>query len=525
MPFPPAYSPVYHLHVRLLPEPSLHANPLIQTPPIPHLEGLHTIRWASEPKRLSTTVLGDGLRFAFKDHDSGRLIPHLPLPLMAGPFLLDTLEGSKYQILFHQPNVLLDGSAAGIFQWGVAPPWRCIEVRLPLPRFLAKAGRSAAARGARERVDAAKKQLAAGQRAEAAGANAEAPHEGTNAAPVPKTADRGQSAAREEVAAASEAEQRRQALLELEERQRSWREARSKALAEKREYDRLSRRGRQLALRHDIDATSASERAQLRARPAQERELADAKGHRVQAATVRNGARAWADAANEREGSARALQTEARRARAEWRSVEEKRALRLGQKKANAVQQATGESNAGLLAPSLFAHLPFPCTVEIRVSWSQIGKTWIACLVRAAAEALKYYVGFILDRIVAPGRGKVMAFVLDLVKSGINDTLIDGGTKYLIDGTWPFKLSKKLGPVQLSASCEADPATGTRKWKVSLGYRSGLAGLGPIGSYRASIEGHGVTPEKYGVDASGWSAEQSIARPPVDYAQGVPAVN
>ncbi|MEY2929921.1 MAG: hypothetical protein RL033_670, partial [Pseudomonadota bacterium] len=44
MPLPPAYHPVYNLHVRL-PEPSLHANPLIQTPPIPHLEGLHLIQW------------------------------------------------------------------------------------------------------------------------------------------------------------------------------------------------------------------------------------------------------------------------------------------------------------------------------------------------------------------------------------------------------------------------------------------------------------------------------------------------
>lgn len=524
MPLPPAYNPVYNLHVRLIPEPSIHANPLLQTPPVPHLEGLHTIQWLSQPKLFSSTVRGDCLRFAFKDHDSGRLIPHVPLPVMAGPFLLDTLEGSKYQILFHQPNVLLDGVAVGVFQWGIAPPWRCIEVSPPLPRFLARAGRAARARGALGRIEGVKKKLAAGEGAREAWSKADTLQAGMRPLRELEGAHRDRPATGEE-AAAFEGEQRRLALLELEERQRSWRDARSKALEEKREYDRLSRRSRQLALQHDSDASAAFRRAQLQAGAAQRAELLAAEEHRAQAASVRNRARAWAAGANEREAMARAWQAEARRERAEWRKVEEQRALKRGSKKANPVQQATGASNAGLIAPSLFAHLPFPGTVEIQVSWGQIGKTWIACLVGAAAAALKYYVGFIIDGIAAPGRGKLTGALLDLVKSGINDTLIDGGAKYLVEGTWPLKLSKKLGPVQVSASCELDPATGTRKWKASLGHKSQLAGLGPSGSSKVWLEGHGATPEKYGVEAIGWGADHVVSRPPADYAHGVPAVN
>ncbi len=521
MPWPPAYNPVYHLHVRL-PEPSLHANPLLQTPPVPHLEGLHTIQWLmSEPRQLSSTVFGDGLRFAFKDHDSGKLIPHLPVPLMAGPFLLDTLQGSKYKILFHQPNVLLDGGTAGVFQWGIAPPWRCIELRLPLPSFLAKAGRAAAARGSLKRLAGAQKKLAAAQDAQQAWSRAESLRDGMKAVRAQQAAEQGQAAAGEQADAALAAEQRRQAFGEFERRQRRWREAEQQALEEKRQYDRLSRRGRQLALQHDTDASAAAERAQLRPAPAPE--LADAREHRARAATVRQGSRAWAAEAEKRETAARAWQREAREARAAWRRAEEERARAHG-KKENPVQRATGESNAGLLAPSLLAHVPFPATVEIRVSWSQIGKTWVAGLVGAAAEALKYYAGFVVDSVLAPGQGKVASFALDLVKSGINETLIDGGAKYLLEGTWPLTVSTKLGPVKVSASCQPDPATGTRKWKASLAHRGTSGSVVPAGNAKLSIEGHGTRVEKYAIDADGRSAEHAVPSPPVDYGHGIPAL-
>src|SRR6186713_2572060 len=164
MPLPPMYFPVYPWQFRL-PEPGLHAQPLLQTPPTFHLEGLHTVQWIfSDTSKLSTTVSGDHQPFALRNFDSGAFIPHLPLPLSAGPFLLDTLNHSKYVTLFHQPNVQLDGSAVGVFFWAFAPPWRCLELKLPLPKFLAKRSAGGAyrkAKQAEERVESARKKLTA----------------------------------------------------------------------------------------------------------------------------------------------------------------------------------------------------------------------------------------------------------------------------------------------------------------------------------------------------------------------------
>src|ERR1043165_5874409 len=127
---------VYQLHFRL-PEPGLHAQPLVQTPPMMHLEGLHTVQWLmSKMDTMSTTVRGDCMRFALKDHDSSMLIPHVPIPLTAGPFLLDTIKNSKYVVLPHHPNVKLDKKEVGIFFWLIASPWRFIE--FPAPKFVNK---------------------------------------------------------------------------------------------------------------------------------------------------------------------------------------------------------------------------------------------------------------------------------------------------------------------------------------------------------------------------------------------------
>jgi hypothetical protein len=402
--------------------------------------------------------------------------------------------------------VLLDGKPVGVFQWVVAPPWRCIELKLPLPKFLAAAGRAGAARVAGKRLGAAAERVAA-------------------AAATPEAVRaKGEAAAAKEKGEAEEEEGRRSDFLGFEGRQRGSRDAEQKALEEKREYDRLSRRGRQVAELHDAEALVAADRARQSTGAERAKALAVAQERRAQAAATRQGARALREEAQAREKEAGARRKESQQERASWRRAEETRAS--AQKKgANPVQKATGESNAGLRAPSLFAHLPFPATVEIQVSWSQIGKTWVAGLVGAAAEMLKYYVGFVFDGVLAPGKGKVATFLLDLLKSGINDTLIDGGAKYLVDGKWPLKISKKLGPVKLSASCEPDSATGTHKWKVTLEHKSNKVGLGSTTS-KGSIEGHGWTPEKAGVEMDGRRlAEHTFSKPSVDYSHGVPTVN
>jgi len=140
MAIPPMYFPIYNLHFRL-PEPGLHAHPLLGTPPVPHIEGLQTVQWLKEDKEhLTKTVKGDHLKFALRNHDTGKLIPHIPIPPMAGPKLLETLKKSQYLAIFHQAKVTMDkdGKAVGIFFWGLAPTWRCFEIPLPIPPFLAK---------------------------------------------------------------------------------------------------------------------------------------------------------------------------------------------------------------------------------------------------------------------------------------------------------------------------------------------------------------------------------------------------
>lgn len=520
---PPMYNPVYDQHARLLPEPSLHANPLLQTPPIPHWEGPHTIHWLqSDPKRLSSTVLGDSLRFAFKGYDSGKLIPHLPQPLLAGPFLLDTLHGSQYQVLFHQPNVLLEGQPVGVFQWGVAPPWRCIELKLPLPRFLGRAGRAAAARASNKRLEAAVEALSEKEKAEQAWAAAESLEQAMNAVERKRLALQEEEAAERQLMAALSQEDQR---LEHERHARLFDEE-AEALTRKREADRLRRRGLALAERQDQDALASAERG-VQGPLAERREALDlAADQRARATATRAAAEAWAVEAREQEAIATARRKAAIKERAALRSVEEARARARGGKKENPSQQATGESNASFLAPSLLAHLPFPGTVEIQVSWGQIGKTWSDALVGAAAAALKYYVGFVVDGVLVPGKGKVAAVLLDLVKSAINDALIDCAAKFLTEGTWQVKLSTKLGPVKFGLQCEPDAAAGASKWQGTLESTEASSVL-PLLKPKLSIEGHGFRPpEKASLEVADKPVrEEILAHTPVDYAHGVPAVN
>lgn len=525
--WPPLYYPVYQWHVRL-PEPSLHANPLLQTPPVVHWEGLHTIRWLlSNPQQLTSSVLGDCQPLALKDHDSGKLIPHLPVPPVSGPFLLDTLQGSKYQVLFHQPNVLLDGQPVGVFQWGIAPPWRCVELRVPLPRSLRRAGRAAAIRGSKQRIADGLVGVARAERelraAEQDWAEAESLKQGMQALERADRARKEQPAAEGRLKQALDQEGQRL----MHERNALLFDEEAEALARKGEADRLRRRGLALAERQDEEGRALAERAVRGPWAERAAGLTAASERHERARATREASEAWAVHAREQEAIAAERREAGTRQRAALRSVEEAKAAEAGgRKKENPVRQATGESNAGFTAPSLLAHVPFPCTVEIQVSWEQIGRTWSRALIRAAADALKYYVGFVIDGVLAPGRGKVATVLLDLVKSGINEALIDSTAKFLTEGTWQIKLGRKLGPVKVDLQCEPDPRTGGYKWRSTVESTEAhrlVQGLKP----KLVLEGHGLNvPEKVALELQGKPiGEDLLSRTPLDYAHGVPAVN
>jgi hypothetical protein len=176
------------------------------------------------------------------------------------------------------------------------------------------------------------------------------------------------------------------------------------------------------------------------------------------------------------------------------------------------------------------AHFSCPSTVEILVSCAQIHETWLVGLATILGGMIKYYVGFITDRVVAPGKGKIATVLLELLKSGINDALIDGGLKYLSDGKWRFRVVMRPGPVKVTAECEPDPATGTRKWKLMLEGNEKEKELWPVPwattvRPRVALEGHGLTPEAVAAEGLFQRHDFAVSEPPADYAHGVPTVN
>jgi hypothetical protein len=399
-----------------------------------------------------------------------------------------------------------------------------VELQLPLPRFLARAGRAAAARGSKKRISDAAGQLRRKEQqlesAEQAWAAAESLRAGMDAVERAERARPQQVAAEGQLNAAWQQEERRRMHVRLLDEE-------AEARARKREADRLRRRGLSLAARQDAEALASVERGVRAPGAGRSAALTRAAEQRARAGATREAAELWAAEAREQEQTAVARRRAALEQRASLRRLEEEQArARGGRKKENPIQQATGAGNAGFSAPSLLAHLPFPGTVEIQVSWSQITETWSGALAGAAAAALKHYVGFIVGGVLAPGKGKIAAILLDLVKSGINDTLIDGAAKFITAGTWPIKLSTKLGPVKVSLQCEPDPAAGGYKWQGSLeSTEAGGPLLQPLAP-KLSVEGGSSRPAKVSLNVAGMPAlEKAMARFPIDYASGVPAVN
>jgi hypothetical protein len=489
---------VYQLHFRL-PEPGLHAQPLVQSPPMFHLEGLHTVQWLfSKMDTLSQTVRGDCMRFALKDHDSSKLIPHIPLPLMAGPFLLDTLKNSQYVVLFHHPNVKLDKQEVGIFMWGLASPWRCIEIPMPMPKFMKKLGTAGVARKQAKAAQKAKETI---EKAEQAIFELEATQEFFDDMTSDEYAKADEKIEAEKKKISDTKENQAKDDAKLADAQRYAEDIDAEAGKAPKGESKDAREQRQWELEHEAKAEEQSEKAVLneklaadvearKARRAAEDHDAKAQENYRKAAGASGGGGDSIDRAAEHEAKANTQRTiqegaeakakahdakakEHRKKARESRKGISKRSGRREAAKEYAEKQpgggnpyaaATGAGTIGTLAPSLLAHIPFPCTVFIHRDWLaqllDLGKAALA----SVATILKGYVGFVFDSLGA-GRGAVGQYLASLGKA-LGESLIDSGKNYIAEGKVGFKLSTKAGPVTVSAELTQDKA-GNWSWKAS----------------------------------------------------------
>ncbi|HTV18951.1 MAG TPA: hypothetical protein VMG12_09780 [Polyangiaceae bacterium] len=517
MPLPPMFFSIYQIHVRL-PEPGLHAQPLVQTPPMFHLEGLHFVQWLfSKMDNMSSTVRGDCMRFALKDHDSAKFIPHLPLPAMAGPFLIDTLKNSQYVVLPHQPNVKLDKKEVGIFFWIIASPWRCIE--LPAPKFVSRFTAKGVSRQriksitkARDSIAKAKAKIDELEKAKDV-ADALSPDEFDE---MRDKFDYDFDYEKNEKAIEAE----KQKIKETEESQKE----ESAKLADARRYawdsdkdagkpppgenkeQRVEREQRQEALEHDAGAEDQFEKVALAEKKAADSEARAAKkaaadheakaqsnyrkaagggglgsgsadegaAHEAKALEQRN----IAEKAEARSKAAEATAKEhAKNARQSRRGLGErqhrqqgakeyaaKHAPAEGKKPDNPYAMAKGTGNVGILAPSILAHIPFPCTVFIHQDILTTLKNFGLNLLGQGLLYVKGVLGFVFDSLGA-GRG-VLGQAAAALGKAVSDMLFDSAKDFATEGKVGFKLSMKQGPVTVSASL-TQGSDGKWSWKTS----------------------------------------------------------
>jgi hypothetical protein len=582
-------------------------------------------------------------RVALRDFDSGSFIIHIPVPPMAGPFLIDTLENSHYQIIFHQPNVKMDSTEVGVFFWGLAMPWMCSEIKLPVPKFLA--GRAAAAAekaansklaGAIDKAAKAKEALddvlnapaadtdarpeevmqkaEAARKADTAANKAEAFDDSknfvdeqqkhdqriTDQRKAEKEANQAKVGADQESrAAAKEAEQHdaaarahrdkaqgatdgttegsmqaershraaassEQSMAESEDRRaqvhsdRASSHRQQQALAEER-----SRQANADADHHEAAAQEENERAvgvrsggspesmdkadQHAALAQQQRErasaeAADATQHQAQAdaneresTSARKAADSSRRQAAEHEAKADAQanrveadrrQAEAQRARAKSADAAERakqlqkkaaahreergvqKRLKKGdqvelsekQSKVNPYKQVTGIGNANMLLPSLLAHVPLPATVQIYMSWAELGRNWLKAIIKVVFSILDGYVGIVFDSVLAPGKEKVGKFLVDNAKALVSGTILGGLQKLAIDHKIEIKISLKQGPVSVSATFDKDEKTGKWTWSAKGDASKELGETGAKGSVSGSASGDFSSDETSGAN-------------------------
>jgi hypothetical protein len=638
MPLPPFYFPIYQFHFRL-PEPGLHAQPWIETPPMPHIEGLHTIQWLdSDVSKLTTTIKGDFQTVALRNYDTGKLIPHVPVPPMLGPHLLDTLKESRYMALFHQPNVRMDKQQVAIFFWVLSAPWRCNEIKLPLPRFLQRRMASVArqkalggsgmgamagalgfladgadALGLTPGQDTASDDADGNAASDAEGAPATGPAKAPAPAPsagdspaadggqksdesakkaqeyreseafvrkdqaLEAQADRQKAAARaEERAKRKEDKEARQAKAAADkhaqqsdiEREKAGdakgadaaeanayaRYHEGEASAKRKEADEASQKAAQHeaeaahhseeqanAARRSREADALADEHEVRAREDRERaagvrggaqgdSLSQSENHEVAAQEYRKTAKAEAQSAKEhgdnaeqakknqeraeREAARKTSQAQADEEKAQKhaakarhyeeraKSEEQKKKAKAASAKAkqharnakrhraaaretrrkrnrlrkqfgmkhpkkNPYKTATGAGNAPMLLPSLLAHIPFPCTVHIYMSWAMLGKNWLKGLAFFAADVIDMFAGLLFDGLLMPGKKGLAAWMQDFAKGLCTGTLAGGLRTWAMEDRVEIKVNLKAGPGSVTAQLNQDPKTEEWTWKAS----------------------------------------------------------
>jgi len=473
MPLPPNYYPVYPFQVRL-PEPGFHANPIIQTPPMWHVEGLHFLRWAfTDQSKLTTTVSGDYQSFALRNFDTGSMIPHLPLPLTAGPFLAETWSNSKYVILFHQPNVQMDGKPVGVFFWGAAPPWRCFELKLPIPKFLAKRSVGAAARKAqRAAARAVSAQERIGKLEEALRSDDIGPEEyhatEQKIAAEKKALPEHMTAVHKEAEAYPDA---RKFADDVDEKEfHREREAAKKERGEKHEADIKARSARADADRDEAQA-KAIYRREIGAPGGAGGTVAEAEAHETRAAGRRIVAVGHDEKARQHDAAARAHQERAKELRKNRRTRSQReesgRQYQKHGEKRNPYKDATGAGNVKVAMPSLLGHVPVLSTVQIYMSWTAMGKNLLRAALSSILDLLKGYIGFVFDNLLPQGDGKA-AWAMDFAKGLATGTAIDAAQKYILEERLSIKLTHKQGKAAVSIELKRDLKTGEWGWKAAI---------------------------------------------------------
>lgn len=462
---------------------------------MPHVEGLHTVQWLfSDPAQLSETVKGDNMRFVMKYHDSAKLIPHVPTPPTAGPFLIDTIMNSQYIVLFHQPQVKLDKQEIGYFFPLLASPWYCMELKLPLPKLLKKLNADGVARKASRAMNTIEKaqqkidQLEAlmeldegmtpDEHAEAEEKLAAEKKKIADTEEKQKKAEEKQKAAEDFMAddaakkgkpdANESKEAREQREWEQEHEAKAEDQAEKKALADKKAADKEARNAKREADQHDARAKQSYRQAAGASGGGGGDPLGSAADHEAKAKAAREKADAAEAESKAKDEAAKDARKKARESR-KGKSVRENRKQRAkeynekhGSK--NPHKDATGAGNVKFCVPSILGHVPFPDTVYIFASWS----SWGVCLAKAVARSLanfvKAYVGFIFDSLAA-GQGALAAWALGLAKAVIGGTLVDAAKSYFIDGKVQFKLSTKAGPIKVEATLKQGK-DGQWSWSV-----------------------------------------------------------
>ncbi|HKO94618.1 MAG TPA: hypothetical protein VJU61_25865, partial [Polyangiaceae bacterium] len=240
---------------------------------------------------------------------------------------------------------------------------------------------------------------------------------------------------------------------------------------DKRAAEAKARSARVDADRHEASA-AAIYRRKIGAAGGAEGTVAEAEAHekraaerRIDAARNDQEARGHGAAAKAHEVRARALRKQG--ATPEQRKETARQYKEKHGEKRNPYQDATGAGNVSLVLPSLLGHVPFPATVQIYMSWTQLLGNWAKAVFGVGFDLLKGYVGFVFDAILPPGQSAAAHWAMDFCKGLATETVLGAARKYVLEDRVSIKVETKAGPVSVSSELEQDPKTGEWTWKVS----------------------------------------------------------